>query len=379
MSKLSSILFTSKGLILPLVLMFSMVLVAYSPMAAYTSAQAANSNKLKEMKEQATKELERRIEGYKKTLESMDTDIQVSKETSSAKITSDKGEVSGTLTRLCIKDTSTSASPSPSPIPTASFKLDKEGLVGTIALPCTLKEKTKEFLQQIIKGLTGMVDKVKDAASLKEMTALAENINAQFDLNQLTEVQALVTQSIESMTGVLENLKSSHNKLKGQVSALKECTKGLKDGETELTGSVTLDGAQVNCGEFDLSSSDIGEQAQSQLSSLSTVITTISSVIASSIGLMMSLVSTFTGMAGGLGSLGSLGNLGSLGSMLGGGGSGGMGNLTSLLGSAGSITGIMSSFTAITSQLDIANFMSGNAAGGLGGLGNLVNLGGLGL
>ena len=377
MSKFLNMLIMSKSLILPLVVMFSMVLVAYSPMAAYTSAQTANANKLKEMKEQATKELERRIEGYKKTLESLDTDIQISKETSSAKITSDKGEVSGTLTRLCANDAPSSASPSP--IPTSSFKLDKEGLVGTIALPCTLKEKTKEFLEKIIEGLTGMVDEVKGTTSLKEMTALGENINAQFELNQLTEVQALVAQSVESMTGVLENLKSSHNKLKGQVSALKECTKGLKDGETEVTSSVMIEGAQVNCGEFDLSSSDIAEEAQGQLSSLSTVITTISSVVASSVALMMSLVSSFTSLAGGLGSLGSLGNLGNLGSMLGSGGSDGMSSLTSLAGSAGGINGIMSSFTAITSQLDIANFMSGNAAGGLGGLGNLVNLGGLGL
>lgn len=378
MSKLASLLFSSKGIVLPLIVMFSMVLVAYSPMAAYSSAQTANANKLAEMKEQATKELERRIAGYKKTIESMDTDVRVSKETSSVKVTSDKGEVSGTLERLCMDDKST-ASPSASPTPTGSFKLDKDGLTGTIALPCTLKQKTKEFLQKVVEGLTGMVDKVKGASSIKEMTALGDNINAQFGINQLTEVQAVVTQAVESMTGVLENLKSSYNKLKGQVSGLNECTKGLKDGETELKGSVTLEGAQVNCSEFDLSSSDIAVQAQSQLSSLSTVITTISSVIASSVGLIMSLVTSFTGMAGGLGGLGSLANLGNLGSMLGGGGSGGMEGLTSLLGSGGNITGLMSSFTAITSQLDIANFMSGNAAGGLGSLGNLVNLGGLGL
>lgn len=379
MLKFINVLTRSKSLILPLVLMFSMVLVAYSPMAAYTSAQTANSNKLKEMKEQATQELERRIDGYKKTLKSMETDVKISKETSSAKITSDKGEVSGTLTRLCANDEPSGDSSSPSPTPEASFKLGKEGLAGTIALPCTLKEKTKEFLQKVIEGLTGMVEKVKNTNSLTEMTALGQNINAQFDLNKLTEIQALVTQSIETMTGVLENMKSSYNKLKGQVAALKECMKGLKSGETEVTGNITLDGAEVNCGEFDLSSSDIAEKAQSQLSSLSTVITTISSVVSSSVSLMMSLVSSFTGMVGGLGSLGSLGNLGNLGSMLGGGGSGGMGGLSSLLGSTGSISGIMSSFTAITSQLDIANFMSGNVSSGLSGLGNLVNLGGLGL
>lgn len=379
MSKFASLLFSTKGLILPLVLMFSMVLVAYSPMAAYTNAQAANTNKLKEMKEQAVKELERRIDGYKKTLESMDTDVKLSKETSSVKVSSDQGKSGVTLTKLCAEDKPSSASPSPSPIPSSSFSLDKEGLTGTIALPCSLKDSTKGFLQKIIENLTNLLGEVKGTSSLKEMTALGENINAQFGVNQLTDVQALATKSVESMTGVLENLKSSHNKLKGQVDGLKECTKGLKNGETELKSSVTVNGAQVNCGEFDLSSSDIADQAQGQLSNLTTVIKTISSVVASAVALLMSLVASFSGMAGGFGGLGSLGNLANLGSMLGGGGSGGMGDLSSLLGSAGSVSGIMSSFTAIISQLDIANFMSGSAAGGLGSLGNLVNLGGLGL
>lgn len=320
----------------------SLVLSVYGPMVTYTQAQAVEAGKVQELKDKALGELNRRISNYKKTLESLEVDAKVDK--SGAK-TSGSGEDLGKF----------------------DFKLGKNGFEGSVALADGIKDKTKQFLQKIIESLTAMVSKVKEASSLADVQSLTKNIDAQFNLDQLTQVQAAVTQAVDSMTGVLDSLKNSFNGVQSRVTQMKDCVSGLKSGDTSANVSASKNGVKADCGSLTLDSAETAKNAQGQLDSLSSITTTIASILASAVTLIMSLMTSFTGLAGGLGGLGSLGNLGNLSSMLSGGG------LSNLTGSLGSITGLLGSFSAISSQLDLANGMSGNAFNSLSSLTGLLN------
>lgn len=306
------------------------VMVAYAPMASVSTAQSVNNAQLQTLKDKAVSELQRRIDSYKKTMKSMDVNVQ-----------------------LINDNTSTNANSG-----NTLLTQGANGLTGGVALPGGLKDKVKQFMEKVLGGLTALIEKVKSTTSLTDMQSLAKNVDAQYGLDQLTQVTSSVTQATSSTTGVLGNLKSTFNDLQGQVSAMKEC-------ETNATSST---GASVNCSNFNLSSNGTATEAQSQLDNLSSVTTTISSVLLSVVGLLTTLISSFTSLLGGLGSGGSLGNLGNLSNMLSG------SQLSSLTGSSGGVAGLMSSFTAITSQLDLANGMSGNALNGLSSLSGLINV-----
>lgn len=205
----SSIFRPSKQLITSAVIMIiSAIMVAYAPMASVSTAQAVNDNALSSMKDKALEELQRRIDSYTKTLKSMDVNVQISKDGTSTTVSSDRGTTSTTANKDGVSSSSESANGSSS-----SFRMGKNGLEGDIKLPADLKDKVKQFMEKIIEGLTGMVDKVKEAASLEDMQKLAENIDTQFELNQLTQVASAVTQAVSSITGVLENLKTTFNNL----------------------------------------------------------------------------------------------------------------------------------------------------------------------
>jgi hypothetical protein len=322
-------IFSSKKLIVGFLLLLSVLLTAYSPMASYSQAQTVTNNALQELKQKATAEITRRLADYKKTMESLKVDVHLDSTGSSANATSANGSTTTTV--------------------------GKDGLSTNVAIPSGIQDQVKQFMQKMVEQLTGLLGKVQSTDSLSGMKSLSENIDTQFNVDQLTNVQATVTQAIESMTGVFDKLKTTFSGLQSQVTQLKECESGAVSGS----------GASVACDDLNVSSGDTATQAQSSLDSLSSIMTTIASVLASAVSLLMTLVTSFSGMMGGMGSLGSLGNLGNLGSMT---------DLSSLTGSLGSMTGMMSSFSAITSQLDITSLMSGNAFGNLSSLTSLINI-----
>lgn len=380
-----------RKILLPCFAMLSVLLAAYGPMTTFASAEAANDAKLHDLKTKAISELTRRIDSYKKTLQSLNIEVKVDKDSASAKAATDQGSVSGDVEHHCTPAASgsPSASPSSSPSPSgagASFSLQNGALKGDVSLPCGLKDQVKGFLQQVVKELTGLLGSVQNTQSLSQMQSLGQNIDNQFGLNMLTQVQGAVTQAIDSFTGVLQNLKSTFNNVQSQVGQLKQCAQSVFGGQVTASGgfntspspTASISASAPNCQGLNLSSADVANQAQNQMNSLTSVITTLSSVLMSAVTLLTTLVSSFSSMTGGLGSLGSLGNLGSLGSMLNPSQLTSLGNLGGGAGGIGSITGLLSSFSAITSQLGIGQSMSGNALGSLGSLGNLVNVGGLG-
>lgn len=338
--------FRSKNMMTTIMLiLLSMLMVAYAPMASVSHAESAvETQKLSALQEKAMTEIDRRITKFQKTLDSLNTDATVSNDDSSTNATGDKGNTSITL--------------------------DKNGLTTSVELSPATKDKVKQYLQKTIDQLKATRQKVKDAPTLKNMQTLGQNLDAQYQLTQLTDVQASVTSAIESMTGVFDKLQATAADLQSQITKVQECTQGIASGEAKVNvkaekSDVSIDASAPGCDDFNTSSGEIAASSQAQMDSIKTIMTTISSVLMSSVALLTTLVSTFSSMAGGLGSLDSLGNLGNLGSIT---------DLGSMTSSLGNISGLMSSFSAITSQLDIAGGMSSGASGDLSSLMNLINI-----
>lgn len=333
-------------------MLLSLLLAAYIPMSTVNAQAAAEASKLKDIKQRATKELDRRIANLEKTLNGLSVEVQA--DSGGASVTANK-ENGGN----------------------ASITVAQDGLNAEVNLPTDIKTKAKEFLQKMIDQLKKLKEKVEGTTSLATIQSLGKNIDSQFNLDQLTQVQASVTQAVESLTGVFDNLKTTAQNLQGQVAKIKECVKSVRDGTGSVSGNASVSGKDANanvsgngggCEGLNVSSEDVAAQAQSQLDNIKTMMTTIGSVLMSSVTLLTSLITQFGSLTSGLGNLGSLGNLGNLSNLT------SSGDLSKLTDSLGSITGMMSSFSAITSQLDLAGGMAGNLQGLLGTLTSFINI-----
>ena len=312
-----------KKFLLPIIVLLSILIATYGPMTTYSYAQSVASSELQTLKDKVTKELDRRIASYQKNMDNLSVDFSISKDA---------------------KGTTPSKGNEKTAIGT-TFSYTENGIEGIVQIPPDTQNQVKQYAKKMIEQLKGLKTKVANASSLKDMKDLAKNVDAQYEIDKLTNAQAASTQAIESMTGVLDQLKTTFNNIQGQVSSVQDSSTGDK--------------------------ADMAAQAQAQLTSLSSIVTSISTILISAIGLLIGLLSQFTSLMGGMGSLGSLGNMGNLGSMLGS-GSGGLGGLSSLTSAAGGASGLLTSFSAITSQLDIGKFMSGNAFGSLSSLSGLL-------
>ena len=332
---------SSKRFILAFLLMASVLLALQGSMTSYVYAQSTNS-KIYEFKTKAAQEIDRRITNYKKTLQSMQVDIQLSSDSVSASVSSD-----------------------------GAGSNDPE--VGkNFAVPSELKDKVRNYLEKTVEQLDKTKEKVQKSESLADMQKLAENIDAQYGINQLANVQGIVTQSTETMTGVLDKLKTSHKGLRDRAELLKDCADGVVDGSTSANLDITKDNTSFKCADLKTNVVDAAEAAETDLAEWSAIIQQISTILMTVVALLMSLVTQFTTLLSGLGNQGSMGNLSNLGNIgnLGGllgevGGQGGSNGSAGTAGSLGNITGLLTSFTTIISQLGIAQFMAGDAQGGL--------------
>lgn len=336
----------SKKLIATGLVLLSLLMAAYAPMASISSAQSAiDASKLEALRTKVVDSITKRLASFQSTLSSMNIDVAVSENGASFSVGGSKSPSPGT-----------SASPSTSPSAGASFSIGENGLDVKVNFPGEIKNKVKEFLQKIVEELTQLKTKATNANSLTSMQSIAGNLDAQSGLNQLANVQAAVTQSIQSLTGMFSNLQTTGNNLQGQITQLTDCVSSVSNANLD------------DCKGLNTTNADVTKSAQSQLDNIGTIMTTISSVLMSAITLLTALLSTFTGMAGGLGGLGSLGNISNLSNLT------NLGDISSLTGSLGGVSGLLTSFTGLASQLDIANGMGGDASGLLGSLSGLINL-----
>lgn len=286
-------------------LLASLLLVAYAPMNAIVSAQTtAEIQKIQQLKQKATKEIDNRIKALENTLKKLNSDVRIDNIGLSASIN------------------------------------DRNGQNASVAVAPETKKKAKELANKYITELKELKQKVNDTTSLTDMQSLAKAVDSQGTLTQGVTVQATVTKAIESMTGVFDKLKKSTNGLQSQVTKLKSCT-----GEQ----------AAPSCAALDVKNEDAIAQAQAGLDNIKTVLTTIGSILLSVISIVLSLVTSMASMTGGLGSLSSLGDVSSMG---------GLGNLGGILSSftavssqmdlagglSGNASGLLSSVSSITSM-----------------------------
>ena len=364
--------------------MLSLLLAAYGPMTMYSQAQSVNDAKLQELKDKVLTELNRRIGNYKKTIQNLSVDVHTSKESttleavlfkrtisaqsdkdgSSSTVTKSSGT---TVTRTTGKDgrTKTVTGPNGSRY---GYTIDKTGIHGDIFISTAFKEKVKDYLQKIVDGLESMVEKVKNSTAISKLKELASNIDTQYIVDQVTQVQGAITQAVDSMNGALDNLRTGFNNMQTRMTQLKECLKGLKSGDTSADVSIAQSGSSVSCGDFKVTSEDVANRVQAQLDNLKSIVSTIGSVASSIVTLLISLVTQFASLVSSLGNLSNLGNISNLSGLLSGGG------LSGLTGGSSAASSLMSSFSGVLSQLNLVSGMASGAQSGLSSISSLVNL-----
>ena len=293
--------FTSQSKILFVaVMLLSMLLVAYSPMASYSGAQSVEAAKLQELKQKAIKEIDRRIANLQSTLKKLEVDVHLDNKSASATANGNSASVSA----------------------------NEDGVSANVEVKPDTKKKVEDTVKQFIDKLTAMKEKIQNVTTLQEMQSLAKGVDSQYQLDQMANVQGAVTKAVEGLTGVFDKLKTTISDLQSQVTKLKDCAKDANGSGCANLGDV---------------SEGVASSAQSQLDSTSSMMSSIGSILLSVVTMLLSLVTSFSGLLGGLGSLSSLGDVS---------------NLSSL----SSLTGLFSSFSAISSQLDIGSGMGGSVS-----------------
>lgn len=244
-------------------ILLSLLLALYAPMSSVTNAQSAvDMQKLQALKQNAVKELDRRINSLASTLAALNQNVDVDE--------NNLGIQTGITTSKAVVTSET-------------------------------KDKVKSSMQKYIDKLAVMKEKVETTGKLTDMQSLGKSIDSQYGLDQMANVQGTTTKAVESLTGVFDKLKVVSSSLQGQVTAIQGCATG--DDAAGVCKNVTADAKSA------------ASTAQSQLDNVDTVISTIGSILLSVVTLLQSLLTTFGTVTGGLGSLSDLGDVSGLGSL----------------------------------------------------------------
>ena len=299
-------------------LLISLVVSLSPPVNSATYAQST-ADALQQLKTKITKEIDSRVANLQQTLDSLKASVE-----SSAN-----------------QDVKT------------SVVIGESGLKATVVFPAELKVKSKDILQKIAAELTKMKTKMSSVSSVTSAQALANTLDAQANLAAIFNVQAAVTQSVESMTGVFTSLKTTANNLQDQISVLKGCASGVSSVADSLA-----------CQELSANSGTTVAQLQAELDNIGTLMSVVASTLASSIALLDALQATFTSTLRAIGGMDSLSNLSNLNSPS---------DMTKMNAAFGNIDGLLLSFTSIASQIDTASTMSANIQDLLKNLAGQIN------
>lgn len=344
----------SKKLLVAAMVFLSLLLAAYSPMASYSSAQAAVGH----FKERVSTEINSRISELEKTLASIKIDVHLSAGDSSASITGQNASASISANQDGVNAQATGPLGG-----SVSASLTQDGFNFSLTFPKDLKGKVQTFVQGLIDQLKKLYGQVQDAVSIENIQKIAESIDAQFGISKLLNIQGIVTQAVQTITGLFDNLQTAAKNIQSQITNAAKCVGGLANGTSSVDvnastkSGVVVSGSGEGCDTIKITSGDVVQAAQAQLSNIGTMLSTIGSVMSSVITLLLSLVTTATSIVSSLGGLANISTLTNLGS------------LTSSL---SSITGLISSFSGILSQLDVVTGLSSNVQGLLGNLSGLL-------
>lgn len=302
-------------------IMLSVIVAASGPGSVVNAQAAADTQRFTQLKSETLREIERRLDNYRQTRESLRDEVQIS-----------------------------DAAPS---IGTTSGTVDDE-TNKKLKLASDLKQKVNAFTNNIIEQLQSLQQKTNDVATADELQDVVNKVNEQYALAQLIDVQATVTNAVESLTAVVDTTELTYDNLNSQINKIRDCLSDSGDSAVGIIRSddaVSLNASAPRCNEFNLSSNDVIVSAESQMSNIATMTLTIKSVLASSLVLLDDLVERLDGLLADLDDeAGSLEIVEKLSSIE---------NVSDRIGE-NNLTGLMSSFEAITSQLGVVNGMSAN-------------------
>ena len=297
------------------VFLLSITLAVYGPMVTYSHAQSVSAAELQALKQKVSTEIDRRIMTYQKSLDTLGVDAGVSKDTSEASV---------------------------------------DPMKNVVKLPSGLEDKVEQSLERMINQLKALKTKANEASTLSSVQSIAKNLDPQYALGKLTQVQAAVTQSVETMTDTLASLKSATTKLESQIVLIKKCQDAQQKGQS--LSDVPGVGSGVSCNDFKLDSDELYEQAQLKLDGIETTVATNGSLVAASVSVLNGLVLQFDALTKSLGGPGGLKNIDNVGNLL------SSTQLNKLTNDLAVVDNLLSAFSAVTSQLDISSVMAVNGS-----------------
>ena len=224
--------------------LLSLMLVAFTPIAMTVSAQSAADQKLQQIKQKATTELDRRIAQLTATQKKLDATVVI-------KNTTDKA----------------------------------------VVLPAEAKTKSEQLVQKYIAQLTQFKQKVQSLTSVVEAQKLAVAIDSQYGLDKAVNAQGAVTKVVETMTGTYDNLKTMSNDLQGQITKLKDCADNS---------------SAAGCGKVGTGAEAKATELQNRLDAATQQMNSVQSVVGAVVALQSDNVATLSTVTAKLGDLSKL-------------------------------------------------------------------------
>jgi len=345
--------------------MLSLLMAFYGPMTSISHAQAANEYaQAQKMKQSVTDFLDSRISKYEKLFKRMQTNTTISISSGSDGV---KTEI---VTNPKYNEEDIQDTTRVSDFLAANPDINK-GIDSIINFPIDVKYRVTDYINKIIEEFKNLKQTVKDMTSVESLKTLTKNIDAQQGVAQFAEVQAAVTQSVQSLTAVYNNIVATVKNAQARQDKIVECIANVVTGKSSATSTYNISGLDITqetktsgpgCDDIEATDIEARDLSQAQLDNVKAVTSAIQSILSSSTTLLMTIVSQFEALVKNLGDYGmeNLTKLGTAGTNV----AKAM-DINNLFKASGTIEGLKSSAAAIAPQLDTANQLSKNVSGSL--------------
>ena len=346
-------------------IMLSLLMAFYGPMTSISHAQAANEYaQAQKMKQSVTDFLDSRISKYEKLFKRMQTNTTISISSGSDGV---KTEI---VTNPKYNEEDIQDTTRVSDFLAANPDINK-GIDSIINFPIDVKYRVTDYINKIIEEFKNLKQTVKDMTSVESLKTLTKNIDAQQGVAQFAEVQAAVTQSVQSLTAVYNNIVATVKNAQARQDKIVECIANVVTGKSSATSTYNISGLDITqetktsgpgCDDIEATDIEARDLSQAQLDNVKAVTSAIQSILSSSTTLLMTIVSQFEALVKNLGDYGmeNLTKLGTAGTNV----AKAM-DINNLFKASGTIEGLKSSAAAIAPQLDTANQLSKNVSGSL--------------
>ena len=308
----------SSGAFVIVTVLLSFIIATYSPMTSFVHAQTAADSE--RVKQRVIKELDRRIAVQQKALDATKKGYDLI----------DKNYERSNEARQRMNE---------------RFGITTDPMIKIREDNKKMQESITTSMQKTIDGLRNVRNQVSATTSYASLQALAKNVDAQYGLNRLVQVQGAVVLAIDNAKAAVETLQLS---IKNQRTALEKQLACYKPAGGQDSAS---------CGDYvsDVpTSEEINQRLNKSLDQAESQAKSFAQVIDSSLALFKALTDGFANIV--QAKLGvQSGNLDQLGRT----------DLTKLKSASESVDGLFSSLRGIVTQLNVANTFLKNASANL--------------